>query len=91
MSTDHTNTVTSKRAKAGVASAAVLVFLSLGLVACGGGSDSDDSPATTQRTKNMPLNACVSVMSGGRPSPGVTIPRCIPTTLPGAPNKPKKG
>jgi len=30
-------------------------------------------------------------MSGGRPSPGVTIPRCIPTTLPGAPNKPKKG
>jgi hypothetical protein len=46
--------------------------------------------------KNMTLNACVSVMSGGRPSPGVTIPRCIPTTIAGKPFtmttvKPNKG
>ena len=69
-----------------------LAVLSLGLVACGGGSDdSNNNPSTTSRTKNMVLNSCVSVMSGGRPSPGVTIPRCVPTTLAGNPNKPKKG
>jgi hypothetical protein len=96
MSADQTSALEKKlvvkRAKVGAAGAAALAVLSLGLLACGGGgSDSDDSPATTQRTKNMPLNSCVSVMSGGRPSPGVTIPRCIPTTLPGNPSKPKKG
>jgi hypothetical protein len=97
MSADQTTAiekklVAAKQVKVGAAGAAVLAVLSLGLLACGGGgSDSDDSPATTQRTKNMPLNSCVSVMSGGRPSPGVTIPRCIPTTLPGNPSKPKKG
>lgn len=92
MSVDHSQGTTAKRTKAGVASVAALVMLSLGLMACGGGgSDSDDSPATTQRTKNMPLNSCVSVMSGERPPTGVTLPRCVPTTLPGNPNKPKKG
>lgn len=92
MSVDQSKTVASKRTKAGVASAAALVMLSLGLLACGGGgSDSDDSPATTQRTKNMPLNNCVSVMSGDRPAAGVTIPRCVPTTIAGNPNRPKRG
>jgi hypothetical protein len=100
MSADQTSALEKKlvvkRAKVGAAGAAALAVLSLGLLACGGGgSDSDDSPATTQRTKNAPLNACVSVMSGGRPSPGVTIPRCIPTTIAGKPftmtTAPKKG
>ena len=58
-------------------------------VACGGGSDTA-APTTTATTvpvtettalvKNRPLNNCVSVMSGERPRPGVTIPRCVPTT-----------
>lgn len=84
MSAVQATTVATKRAKAGVASAAMIVLLSLGLMACGGGgSDSDDSPATTQRTKNRALNECVSVMSGSRPAAGVTVPRCVPTTLAG--------
>lgn len=84
MSGVQTTSVATKRAKAGVASAAAMVFLSLGLLACGGGgSDSDESPATTQRTKNRALNECVSVMSGSRPAAGVTVPRCVPSTLAG--------
>ena len=40
------------------------------LVGCGGGGDSDNpSPDDTEvAVKNRPLNNCVSVMSGGRPS-----------------------
>ncbi|NBN90848.1 MAG: hypothetical protein EBV24_11250 [Actinobacteria bacterium] len=49
------------------------------------GGSNNDSPTTTGKVKNMPLSACISVMSGGRPSPGVTIPRCIPTTIAGKP------
>jgi len=67
-----------------IATSAAIALLSIGTTACGGG-ESDQSPDTGGRVKNAPLNACISVMSGGRPSPGVTIPRCIPTTLPGKP------
>lgn len=92
MSQVQSKSIAVKRTKAGVAAASALAVLSLGLMACGGGgSDSDDSPATTQRTKNMPLNSCVSVMSGERPPTGVTIPRCVPTTIAGNPNKGKRG
>ena len=92
MSVDQPKTIVSKRTRAGIASAAALVMLSLGLLACGGGgSDSDDSPATTQRTKNAALNNCVAVISGDRPAAGVTIPRCVPTTIAGNPNRGKRG
>ena len=78
-----------------VAASSVLFVLAVGLVACGGGGDGDnqnDGPETTSvPVKNMRLNDCVSVISGDRPKPGVTVPRCVPTTLPGNPNKPKKG
>ena len=81
--------------RAGIAASAALVMLSSGLAACGGGGNDggnqDDNPATTVRVKNMPLNSCVSVMSGERPPVGVTIPRCVPTTLAGNPNRPKRG
>ena len=53
--------------------------------ACGGSGSGDtpttvitDPPTTEVLVKNRPLNNCVSVMSGERPSPGVTIPRCQP-------------
>ncbi len=80
--------------RAGIVASATLLALGLGLGACGGGNNGgnqDEVPATTPRVKNMPLNSCVSVMSGERPAPGVTVPRCVPTTLAGNPNKPKKG
>jgi hypothetical protein len=90
---------TKSRIRTGILSLGVLATLGTGLVACGGdndGGNNNDSPTTTGKVKNMPLNACVSVMSGGRPSPGVTIPRCIPTTIAGKPFtmttvKPNKG
>ena len=88
------STVRTKKIRVGVAASAALIMLSTGLAACGGGSDDgneDESPSTTSRVKNMPLNSCVSVMSGERPPPGVTVPRCVPTTLAGNPNRPKKG
>ena len=72
----------------------VLASLGVGMVACSGSDDKsnqNNSPTTIGYVKNMPLNSCVSVMSGGRPPTGVTIPRCIPTTLPGKPNNPSKG
>jgi hypothetical protein len=80
------------------AGAGVAMLLSVGL-ACGGDSDTDPTTPTTPTTvpatdvtlpvKNMPLNNCVSVMSGERPPPGATIPRCKPTgTI--APRPPKK-
>ena len=72
----------------------VVGALMIGLAACRAGhndGNQNDSPSTSLAlVKNAPLNSCVSVMSGGRPTVGVTIPRCIPTTLPGNPNKPKK-
>ena len=69
-----------------MAGAGVALLLSVGL-ACGG-EDETDTPTTTTTVvtteetlpvKNMPRNNCVSVLSGERPPPGVTIPRCIPT------------
>jgi hypothetical protein len=69
--------------RAGAVLAAV-VTLAVG-AACGGGGSSDtpttvitDPPTTEVLVKNRPLNNCVSVMSGERPKPGVTIPRCQP-------------
>ena len=66
---------------------AVGALLSLGALAgCGGGGDDEGIPADdsvavddSMPVKNMPLNNCVSVMSGERPPQGVTIPRCQPT------------
>ncbi len=70
-------------------SLAAFATLGTGLLACGGsdddGGNQNESPSDSARVKNAPLNACISVMSGGRPSPGVTIPRCIPTTIAGKP------
>lgn len=83
----------TKKLRVGIAASVALIMLSVGLAACGGGSDGgndNESPSTT-RVKNMPLNSCVSVMSGERPPPGVTVPRCVPTTLAGNPNRPKRG
>lgn len=81
--------------RVGAAASSALFMLAVALGACGGGNDGDnknDGPdTTTARVKNMPLNNCVSVISGDRPAAGVTIPRCVPTTLPGNPNRPKKG
>ena len=58
-----------------------LVVVLVPLAGCSGGGDSDvPTTDSAMLTKNMPLNNCVSVMSGARPSPGVTTPRCIPST-----------
>ena len=65
---------------------AVGALLSLGALAgCGGGGDDEGIPADdsvavddSMPVKNKPLNNCVSVMSGDRPAPGVTVPRCMP-------------
>ena len=87
------STIRTKKIRVGVAASTALIMLSVGLAACGGGSDGgnqEESPSTTSRVKNMPLNSCVSVMSGERPPPGVTVPRCVPTTLAGNPNKPNR-
>lgn len=86
--------VTTSRIRTVTISLGVVGLLGIGVAACGGsdnGGNQGNSPTTIALVKNMPLNSCVSVMSGGRPTVGVTIPRCIPTTLPGTPNKPKKG
>jgi len=88
------STIRTKKIRVGVAASAALIVLSAGLAACGGGSDGgnqDESPSTTSRVKNMPLNNCVNVVSGERPASDITVPRCVPTTLAGKPNKPKKG
>lgn len=70
---------------------AVGALMSLGaLTGCGGGSDNEGIPADPDGVeegieddeilvKNRPLNDCVSVMSGERPAPGATVPRCTPT------------
>lgn len=84
--------VRSSKFRAVFAAGTAICFLAVGLGACGNGNDDgnqNDSPSTTARVKNMPLNSCVSVMSGDRPPAGVTIPRCVPTTIAGNPNKPK--
>lgn len=72
-------------------SAALITFVSV-LAACGGSGSggNDDNTPTTVRTKNAVLNNCVSVISGERPPAGVTIPRCIPTTIAGTPARPRK-
>ena len=79
-----------------LASTGVALLIAVG-VACGGDSKTDTptTPTTVPATdvtlpvKNMPRNDCVSIMSGERPPPGVTIPRCQPTgTL--APRPPRK-
>ena len=65
-----------------------LVCVLVGMAACGGGGDSDEPATETTAVessssvlvKNQRLNECVSVMSGERPPPGVTVPRCIPST-----------
>ena len=79
--------ISKHQVRTGLLSLAALAALGAGLVACGGSDDGikNEGPTTTGRVKNAPLNACTSVMSGGRPSPGVTIPRCIPTTVAGKP------
>ena len=79
--------ISKRQVRTGLLSLAALATLGTGLVACGGSDDvnQNEGPTTTGKVKNAPLNACVSVMSGGRPSPGVTIPRCIPTTIAGKP------
>lgn len=76
-----------------LAGTGLALLISVG-VACGGDNETD-MPATTTMVpvtetmvpvtettmlvKNRPLNRCVTVMSGQRPPPGVTIPRCEPT------------
>lgn len=73
----------ARRAVGGLGAA---VALALG-AACGGSGSSDtpttvvtEPPATEMLVKNKPLNNCVNVVSGQRPPPGVTIPRCVPAT-----------
>ena len=69
---------------------AVGALLPLGALAgCGGGGDDEGIPADdsvavddSMPVKNRPLNNCVSVISGERPAPGVTVPRCVPTGAP---------
>lgn len=80
------------------AGAGLALLITVGM-ACGGDSETDPTTPTTPTTvpatdvtlpvKNMPLNNCVSVMSGERPPPGVTIPRCKPTGTV-APRPPRK-
>ena len=81
--------------RVGAAASSALLMLAVALGACGGGNDGGNQnngpETTTARVKNLPLNDCVSVMSGERPAAGVTIPRCVPTTLQGNPNKSKRG
>lgn len=84
-------TRTMKRIGAGFGIALVLVVAA----ACGGGSGTDEPADTTVAesstsvlVKNRPLNNCVSVISGDRPTAGVTIPRCIPSTTVRPPKKP---
>lgn len=81
-----------KKSRVGITTSVVLLTLSSVLAACGGSGSggNDDNTRTTVRTKNAVLNNCISVMSGERPPAGVTIPRCIPTTIAGTPAKPKK-
>ena len=76
-------TRTMKRTGVGLGTAIILFVAA----ACGGGGGTDEPVDTTVAesstsvlVKNRPLNNCVSVMSGSRPSAGVTVPRCIPTT-----------
>lgn len=84
-----------RKIRLGAAASSALFMLALALGACGGGNDGGNQnngpETTTARVKNLPLNDCVSVMSGERPAVGVTIPRCVPTTLQGNPNKSKRG
>lgn len=88
----------TRTARRVLASTGVALLITVGL-ACGGDSETDPTTPTTPSTvpatdvtlpvKNMPRNNCVSVMSGERPPPGVTIPRCQPTgTI--APRPPRK-
>lgn len=73
--------VTMRTNKARRAGASIGVALLLGVMAgCGSGGDSDVPSDSTVLTKNAALNNCTSVISGSRPSAGVTIPRCIPST-----------
>lgn len=47
--------------------------LVIALASCGGGKDSDPSPLSTiARVKNRPLNNCVSVQAGSRPTRPLT-------------------
>ena len=76
-------TRTMKRTGIGLGTAIILMVAA----ACSGGGGTDEPADTTVvetstsvLVKNMPLNNCVSVMSGERPPPGVTIPRCIPSS-----------
>lgn len=64
--------------------------------ACGGSGSSDtpttvvtEPPTTEVLVKNKPLNDCVNVVSGQRPPPGATIPRCVPSS-PGATQPPRR-
>ena len=82
-----------KKIGIGLGTALVLVVAA----ACGGGSGTDEPADTTVvesstsvLVKNMPLNNCVSVISGERPPPGVTIPRCIPSATIAPPVRPKR-
>lgn len=90
-------TVSKGHVRTGLVALIALASLGTGLVACGGsdGGNQNEGPTTTGKVKNAPLNACTSIMTGGRPSPGVTIPRCIPTTIAGKPftmtTAPRKG
>lgn len=84
-------TRTMKRAGMGLGTVIVLVVAA----ACGGGGGTDEpvdstvvESSTSVLVKNRPLNNCVSVISGDRPSAGVTIPRCIPSTTVRPPRKP---
>ena len=71
-----------------VAGAGVALLITVGL-ACGGDNETDTPTTTTTTTvpageapapvKNAALNNCVSVMSGQRPAPGATVPRCVPS------------
>jgi len=89
MTRTATDTKPVRRVLAGVG---VALLVTVG-VACGGDGETDTPtttvPAaeTTLPVKNMPLNNCVSVMSGERPKPGVTVPRCIPTPTGSQPRK----
>lgn len=85
MSTQHASRRSRSRFVGVVAATMAVATLA---AACGGG-DANDSPDATVPVKGMKLNECVSVMSGERPAAGVTIPRCVPTTMAANPNRPK--
>ena len=66
-----------KSARRSSATVGLLVALTLTATACGGGGDSDNTTTTTVAVvtedtaplvKNRPLNNCVSVFSGERPT-----------------------